>query len=196
MATPGILGPLGGADRPALGRRLGRPLQAPAALGAVEAIWRYLHATCALERVYYPGPGGDCCLQAVFPARRVVYLDHADPRRLPGFYPPALRRAHVLRGDFTRAPFRDASFDAAFVQRVGSRPGLLAEVGRLVRPGGLVVAHWASFWPRPTSAAARERRLRIVRDFAPLPAPAPFASPQPADALRWSGAWRVLRRRA
>jgi len=196
MATRVTLGPSGAAGRPALARRLGRPLLEPAALGAVVAIWRYLHETCALERVYYPGPGGDCCLQAVFAARQVVYLDHADPRRLPGFYPPAMRRACVLRGDFTRAPFRDASFDAAFVQRIGSRPGLLAEVSRLVRPGGLVVAHWASFWPRPTSPAARARRLRIVRDFTPLPAPTPFASPRPANALRWAGAGRVLQRRA
>lgn len=161
----------------------------------VLALWRYLRATYGLRRVYYPGPGGDCCLQAAFPAEEVVYLEIADPQQLSAFYPPAMRRAHVVRGDFTCAPFRDGSFEAAFVQRIGSRLGLLDELYRLVQPGGLVVAHWKFFWPRPTSAAAQERRLRIGHYFTPLPAPAAFASGQAAEALRWAGDWWVLRRR-
>jgi len=163
-------------------------------LAQAVALWRYLRAAHGLRRVLYPGPAGDCCLQAVFPARQVVYLDIADPRRLPGFYPPAMRRAQVVRGDFTQAPFRAGSFDAAFVQRIGSHLALLDELYRLVRPGGLVVAHWASFYPRPASSGAAARAQQIAAYFAPLPPPPAFASGQPDQALQWAGAWRVLQR--
>jgi SAM-dependent methyltransferase len=64
---------------------------------------------------------------------------------------PAQREAAVLRGDATRLPFRDASFDAVItsevLEHVPDDAGALAEMARVLRPGGAFAATVPSWLP-------------------------------------------------
>ena len=97
------------------------------------------------------GPGGVMAAAARrWPAARVVGVDVAarmlaEARRgWPGAAPPAL-----VRADAAALPFAAGSFDAvtshSFLYLVPDRDAVLAEAGRVLRPGGrlLLVEPWA-----------------------------------------------------
>jgi arsenite methyltransferase len=75
--------------------------------------------------------------------------------------------AKFLEGDATSLPVDDAAFDAAFsvqvLEYVADIPAALAELHRVVRPGGRVVVwdtDWATLSWHSTDAARTERLLR------------------------------------
>ena len=73
---------------------------------------------------------------------------------------PAERFVGVLRGDATRLPFADASFDAVItsevLEHIPDDTGALAEMVRVLRPGG-------TFAATVPSVAAGEDQLDAVR---------------------------------
>jgi len=121
----------------------------PAAFAMVDPL-RALLAPCAGERVLEIGAGnGSYTLEiaaAVLPDGMVDILD-AQPDQLAEAMRAAgrrgLRNVSPTLGDARFLPFEDATFDAAYLVAVlGDQPdgaGALAEVRRVMRPGGRLV---------------------------------------------------------
>ena len=64
---------------------------------------------------------------------------------------PENRYAGVLRGDATRLPFADGSFDAVVtsevLEHIPDDVGAIAELTRVLRPGGVLAATVPTWWP-------------------------------------------------
>jgi SAM-dependent methyltransferase len=77
------------------------------------------------------------------------------------------RGADVVVADAHRLPFADASFDAARVERtlqhVGDPAHVLAEMARVVRPGGILVASEPDWGTLTVDAADRAATREVLR---------------------------------
>ncbi|HYI45279.1 MAG TPA: class I SAM-dependent methyltransferase, partial [Actinomycetota bacterium] len=82
------------------------------------------------------------------------------------------RRPLLVRGDALRLPFADGSFDAVMsissIEHFGSGSSAIAEMGRVLRPGGSLVLSADSLagsdrWPRLSEA--HEHRYGVVHPF-------------------------------
>jgi ubiquinone/menaquinone biosynthesis C-methylase UbiE len=129
------------------------------------------------------------------PGRRCVAVDpcHAPPPRL------AARMRHrefrALRADGRHLPFADGCFDAAWIGFVlhhmapDAQEGVLAEVARVIRPGGVLVL----LEDTPSNAAEYRTTLAADRRLNMEPASAPhhYRSPQSWRALLPGHGYRV-----
>jgi sterol 24-C-methyltransferase len=76
----------------------------------------------------------------------------------------------VVEGDFMAIPFADASFDAAYaVEATVHAPSLAAvyaEIGRVLKPGGLLASYEWALTPRFAAADPEHQRIRRDIEFA------------------------------
>lgn len=115
---------------------------------------------------------GDIALALSRLGAEVVALDFAPHMLARAQERRGRQRLALVQGDALALPFRDASFEAAAVgfslRNVFSLPGLLAEMRRVVRPGGWVVSLETS---QPSSRLVQRiyhQYLRLAVSFAPL----------------------------
>src|SRR5437870_5737883 len=98
-------------------------------------------------RVLDVGAGGGALAEAMAEAgSRVVALDVQDHRG------PAIGRTPFVRGRGEHLPFSDGAFDVVLssnvLEHVGEPSPLIAELGRVCRPGGHVWLSWTN-WLSP-----------------------------------------------
>lgn len=115
---------------------------------------------------------GDIALALSRLGAEVVALDFAPQMLARARARRGRQQVALVQGDALALPFPDASFDAAAIgfslRNVASLPGLLAEMRRVVRPGGWVVSLETS---QPSSRPVRwiyHQYLRLAASLAPL----------------------------
>lgn len=99
---------------------------------------------------------GDIAVALAERGARAVCVDFSQEMIARGRARTARLRISYVQGDALLLPFPDDAFDAATIgfslRNVSSRPRLFAEMARVVRPGGTVVALEAS---RPANSMVR-----------------------------------------
>jgi len=115
------------------------------------------------------GPGAcSLAIACALPGDTVIGLDLVEPMLRRAQALDGRRRCGWVRGDVHRLPFRDGSVDAitghSFLYLLPDRAGALAEMRRVLRPGGAL----ALLEPSRQAAAADARAVAAaVRAFGP-----------------------------
>jgi ubiquinone/menaquinone biosynthesis C-methylase UbiE len=103
---------------------------------------------------------------------------------------PAARGAQFRRGDAMAQPFPDDTFDAAVMPLViffvPDPASGVAEMARVVRPGGIVAAYAWDMSPGGFPYEALQAEMRTLGVAVPMP-PSPDASRRDAMADLWTG---------
>ena len=86
-----------------------------------------LKAKEAMDTIYYPGPGSDDSLTAVFGPENVTYVD-----RQPAF-------EGVRQGDFRNTELPPESTDAVFIQDIHEKPADILEFMKVLKKNGVLV---------------------------------------------------------
>lgn len=149
---------------PEVGDRVAARIEAAARPGA-----RFLEIGVGTGRIAFPLQRRGCWVAGIdlSAAMMAAYRDKAAAAGLPA--------PRLLRGDVTRLPLRDASVDVVLeVHVLHLVPGwrkAIAEIRRVLTPGGMVITGWGPGLPYRTNSPRDilQRRARALTAAAALP---------------------------
>lgn len=98
----------------------------------------YLKDTCGVEKIYYPGSGGDPLPKKVFGENCINgTLSQVDSQMI-------LQNSQNIFADYRKNPFPNNSFDAIYLHGLAGQEdlleiGALSEITRIIKDNGLIV---------------------------------------------------------
>lgn len=83
-----------------------------------------------INNIYYPGSRNDSVLEKSFDFSNITYLDQTKQ--------PTINGRYFIKGKIEKSPFRNGTFDAAFIQDLHPEDKEIADILRVVKMGDLL----------------------------------------------------------